>query len=157
MSISFGGRLASKNIRVQVIVLFLLILANFIAQIPYYFHLYYNPNNLLAEARGVGVMLFVFGVFLLASVLLFKRRVLGYWLMVVFLAVEFLFYLWNTVGEVMHGYGLFYHLNNPDLLLKVVFAIGYVNLFASGYFLGLLLVKRVFFLDAREREETYSV
>ena len=152
--------MASKNIRVQVIILFLLILANFIAQIPYYFHLYYNPNNLLAEARGVVVMLFVFGVFLLASVLLFKRRVLGYWLMVVFLAVEFLFYLWNTVGEVIHGYGLFYHLNNPDFLLKAVFAIGYVNLFASGYFLGLLLVKRSHFLDVGEREEPvkkYSV
>src|SRR5579884_4097473 len=152
--------MGSKNIRIQVIILFLLILANFIAQIPYYFHLYYNPNNLLAEARGVLLMLFVFGIFLLASVLLFKRRVLGYWLMIVFLAVEFLFYLWNTVGEVIHGYGLFFHLSNPDLLLKVVFAIGYVNLFASGYFLGLLLVKRALFLDARERGEPakkYSV
>ena len=62
--------------------------------------------------------------------------------MVVFLGVEFLFYLWNTLGEVIHSYGLFFHLANPDLLLKIVFAIGYMNLFASGYFLGLLLVKR---------------
>jgi hypothetical protein len=143
----------SKNIRVQVIILFLLILANFIAQIPYYFHLYYNPNNLLAEAKGVLIMLFVFGVFLLASILLFKRSVLGYWLMVIFLAVEFLFYLWNTLGEVIHGYGLFFHLNNPDLLLRTVFAIGYLNLFASGYFLGLLLLKRTDFLDSQEKEK----
>ena len=152
--------MGSQKIRVQVIILFLLILANFIAQIPYYLHLYYNPNNLLAQAKGGLLMLFVFGVFLLASVLLFKRRVLGYWLMVMFLAVEFLFYLWNTIGEVIHGYGLFFHLNNPDPLLKAVFAIGYVNLFVSGYFLGLLLFKRVHFLDAREREKPlkrYSV
>src|SRR6266480_4092986 len=121
----------SKNIRVQVIILFLLILANFIAQIPYYFHLYYNPNNLLAQAKGGLIMLFV-------------------------LAVEFLFYLWNTLGEVIHGYGLFFHLNNPDPLLRAVFAIGYVNLFASGYFLGLLLLKRAHFLDSQEREKPLS-
>ena len=143
----------SRNIRIQVIILFLLILANFIAQIPYYLHLYYNPNNVLAQAKGGLLMLFVFGIFLFASILLFKRQVLGYWLMVMFLAIEFLFYLWNTIGEVMHGYGLFFHLNNPDLLLRAVFAIGYVNLFASGYFLGLLLLKSSRFLDPRAREK----
>ena len=73
--------------------------------------------------------------------------------MVMFLAVEFLFYLWNTLGEVIHGYGLFFHLNNPDLLLRAVFAIGYVNLFASGYFLALLLLKRSRFLDPQAREK----
>ena len=152
--------MGSKNIRIQAIILFLLILANFIAQIPYYLHLYYNPNNLLAQAKGVLLILFVLGVFLLASLLLFKRRALGYWLMVVFLAVEFLFYLWNTLGEVIHGYGLFFHLNNPDLLLRAVFAIGYTNLFVSGYFLGLLLLKRSHFLDSQKRDKPltkYSV
>lgn len=143
----------SKSIRIQVGILFLLILANFIAQIVYYFHLYYNPNNLLAQTRGVLILLFVFGVFLLASILLFKRQAQGYWLMVVFLTIEFLFYVWNTLGEVIHGYGLFFHLNNSDLLLRAIFALGYVNLFASGYFLGLLLLKRSRFLDPQEREK----
>ncbi len=143
----------NKNIRIQGIILFVLILANFIAQIPYYLHLYYNPSNPFAQARGVLLMLFVFAVFLLASVLLLKQRVLGYWLMVIFLAVEFLFYLWNTIGEVLHGYGFFFHLNNPNLLLRAVFAIGYVNLFASGYFLGLLLFNKARFFDAQEREK----
>lgn len=152
--------MGSKSLRVQVIILFLLILANFIAQIPYYLHLYYNPNNLLAQAKGGLLMLFVFVVFLLASFLLFKRTVIGYWLMVMFLAVEFLFYVWNTLGAVIHGYGLFYHLANPDLLLRAVFAIGYVNLFVSGYFLCLLLLQRATFLDSQGREKSlrkYSV
>ena len=144
--------MGGKTIQIQVIILWLLILADFIAQIPYYLHLYYNPNNVLAQAKGGMIMLFVLGVFLLASILLFKRQLLGYWLMVVFLSVEFLFYLWNTIGEVIHGYGLFFHLSNPDLLLRAIFAIGYVNLFASGYFLVLLLLKRDHFLDADERE-----
>ena len=134
-------------------ILFLLILANFIAQVPYYLHLYFNPNNLLTFARGILLMLFVFVVFLLASIFLFKRRVLGYWLMLIFLAAEFLFYLWNTIGEVIHGYGLFFHLADPDLLLRAIFAIGYVNLFASGYFLGLLLLERAHFLPSLEGEK----
>ena len=129
-----------KSIRVQVIILFLLILANFLAQIPYYLHLYYNPNNLLAQVKGGFLLLIVFAVFLLASFLLFKRTVIGYWLMVMFLVVEFLFYMWNTLGGVIHGYGFLYHLANPDLILRAVFAIGYMNLFVSGYFLGLLLL-----------------
>jgi hypothetical protein len=138
--------MGSKSIRVQSIILFLLILANFIAQIPYYIHLYYNPNNLLSQVKGGLIMIFVFVVFLLASILLFKHTALGYWLMFIFLTVEFLFYLWNTFGEVIHGYGLFFHLNNPDLLLRAVFAIGYVNLLVSGYFLCLLLFKRAYFI-----------
>ena len=145
-----------KSIRVQVIILFLLILANFLAQIPYYLHLYYNPNNLLAQLRGGYLLLIVFAVFLLASFLLFKRTVIGYWLMVMFLAVEFLFYVWNTLGGVLHGYGFLYHLANPDLILRAVFAIGYVNLFVSGYFLCLLLLKRATFLDSQERERPLS-
>ena len=96
-------------------------------------------------------MLFVFGVFLLASILLFKGTVAGYWLMVVFIAVEFLFYLWNTLGAVIHGYGWFFQLNNPDPLLRAIFAVGYVNLFASGYFLGLLLVGRAYFFHTQDR------
>ena len=144
--------MGSKTIRIQVIILFSLILANFLAQIPYYLHLYYHPNNLLAQIKGGFPILFVFVFFLLASFLLFKRTVIGYWLMVLFLTVEFLFYVWNTVGSALHGYGLFYHLANPDLLLKAVFAIGYMNLFASGYFLGLLLLKRDRFLVSDERE-----
>jgi hypothetical protein len=76
--------------------------------------------------------------------------------MVMFLAVEFLFYVWNTLGGVIHGYGFLYHLANPDLILRAVFAIGYVNLFVSGYFLGLLLLKRATFLDSQEREKPLS-
>ena len=116
--------MGSKPLRIQVIILFLLIFANFIAQIPYYLHLYYRPDNPLAHARQGLPLLIVFVVFLLASLLLFKRQALGYWLMVLFLAVEFLFYLWNTIGAVFHGYGFFFRLTNPDLLLRAVFTIG---------------------------------
>jgi hypothetical protein len=142
---------SNKGIRLQVNILFFLILANFVAQIPYFLHLYYNPHNPLADVRGILLMLLVFGVFLLASMLLFRGIAAGYWLMLMFVAVEFLFYLWNTLGAVIHGYGWFFQLNNSDLLLRAIFAIGYVNLFASGYFLGLLLVGRVSFIRTQDR------
>jgi hypothetical protein len=148
----------SKPVRIQAIVLFLLILANFIAQVPYFLHLYYKPGmNILAEAGPFLIMGFVFAVFLAASILLFKRTVAGYWLMLMFLTVEFLFYLWNTIGEVVHGYGLLFHLQNPDLLLKTVFAIGYINLFASGYFLCLLLLKRRDFLMTKSKFSIHPI
>jgi len=70
--------MGNKTIRIQAIILFLLILANFIAQIPYYLHLYYHPNNLLAQVKGGLLLLFVFVVFLLASLFLFKQSALGY-------------------------------------------------------------------------------
>lgn len=135
-----------RTIKIQAIVLFLLILANFIAQIPYYIDLYYNPNNLFAEARGIVLMLLVFCWFLMGTFLLFRRTAAGYWTMFSFLLVEFLFYLWNTIGEVIHGYGLFFHLHDPNFLLRMIFAVGYINLFASGYFLFLLIYKKGAFI-----------
>jgi hypothetical protein len=138
--------LNNKTVKVQVIVLFSLILANFIAQVAYYLRLYYNPSDLLTPVRGILVMLLVFAFFLLASMLLFRGKALGYWLMLVFVAVEFFFYLGNAIGEVTGGHGLFFHLANPDLVLKTIFAIGYLNLFASAYLLGLLLLQRKHFL-----------
>lgn len=71
-----------------------------------------------------------------------KRKVLGYWLLFAFLLMEFLFYLYNETFGLVHGYGIPYHLLHDDPILKVVFLIGFLNLFASGYFLFLLLHKR---------------
>ena len=68
----------------------------------------------------------------------------------VFLTMEFLFYVWNAIGSVVHGFGLFFQIYNPDPILKIVFIIGYVNLFAAGYFLFLLINKRNYFLQAKQ-------
>lgn len=86
---------------------------------------------------GVVLVMFLFGY-----IFLMKQNRFGYWLLVVFLSLEFLFYVLNFIGSLMHGFGLFFQLYNHDLILRIVFAIGYINLFASGYFLFLLLYKR---------------
>jgi hypothetical protein len=88
----------------------------------------------------------VFALFLVSFALLMARRRAGYYLMLSYLALEFFFYLWNSVGEVVHGFGLFFHLADRDLLLRAVFAVGYLSFLAAGYFLALLLVKRREFL-----------
>jgi len=131
----------SKNFKCQVNILSVLILANFIAQVPYAIHLY-GAARLTTISPGIIAMYGVFALFLVGYFLFRQKRVFGYWILVVFLALEFLFYLWGFIGSLIHGFSPFFQLFNPDLLLRIVFAIGYINLFASGYFLFLLLSKK---------------
>jgi hypothetical protein len=84
----------------------------------------------------------VFLLFLASYGLLLRGHKAGYAAMLIYLAVEFLFYLWNILGGVQHGFGWFFHLKEHDPILWVVFAIGYLSFFASGYFLALLLSQR---------------
>ncbi len=138
----------NKGILIQASICFGLILANFIAQIPYFFHLYYRRQSLALTLRSSLIMGAVFAVFLIGSILLFRRRRAGYRLMLLFLATEFLFYLWNVAGSTIRGNGLFFQVHNPDLTLRVIYSIGYANLFAAGYFLFLLLSQRAVFLPS---------
>ncbi len=126
----------------QINILFLLILLNFIMQIPYFIHLYYTPLHPLPDLKTSLPLGFVLALFLTGYILLTRHKKVGYWLLVVFLCLEFAFYLWNFVGTLIHGYPLFFQLNNPDIILRIVYSIGYINLFASGYFLFLLLNKK---------------
>ena len=131
----------SKKLSLQIHILFYVTLANFIAQIPYTIHLY-GVAKLFMLSRGFLLMDIVFAMLMIGYIRFMKREWIGYWLLVVFLSLEFLFYLWNFIGSLLHGYGLFFQLFNPDLILTIVFIIGYLNLFASGYFLFLLTFKR---------------
>ena len=49
----------------------------------------------------------------------------------------------------IHGYPAFFQAQNPDVVLRVIYSIGYMNLFASGYFLLLLLRHRPLYPDHR--------
>jgi hypothetical protein len=136
----------NKKLAYQVKILCALILLNFLAQILYFFHLYYPTQALDIDIRSFLIMGAVFAPFLFGSILLFRKRPAGYWLLVVFLTAEFLFYLVNTIGSVVHGNGLFFQVRNPDLVLRAVYSIGYMNLFASGYFLFLLIKNKADFV-----------
>jgi hypothetical protein len=138
----------TRSTLLQARALFAVILMNFAAQIPYFFHNHYQSQPLSISARSFLIMGSVFGFFLTASFLLFTRQKAGYALMLAFLSAEFLFYLWGVIGSMIHGYGIFFQMGNPDVLLRSVFAIGYLNFAASGYFIFLLMRYRHYFQPA---------
>ncbi len=144
----------SKGVLVQAKVLFGLILLNFIAQVPYYVHLYAGRQSAAVTARSSLIMGAVFAFFLAASWLLFTGQRSGYPLMLAFLAAEFLFYLFGLIMSSLHGFAPFFQVDNPDVVLRVIYSIGYMNLFASGYFLWLLVRYRSLFSEPRRSESS---
>lgn len=135
----------SKNLSLQVYIPFSIILANFIVQIPYTVRLY-GARHLVTLTPGWFAMVFVLLLFLFGFIFLLKKKVFGYWMLFAFLCMEFLFYFFNEISGLIHGYGITYHVMHDDPLLKIVFLIGFLNLFASGYFLFLLIYKKSAFL-----------
>ena len=122
--------------------MFGVLLANFVAQVPYFIHLYYSPQHPLPDLKSSVLMGSVLALFLVSFSLLVAKQVAGYYLLFFYLALEFSFYLWNIVGGAVHGYGLFFHLADRDPVLWPVNAVGYLSFFAAGYFLVLLLIQR---------------
>lgn len=131
----------NKSLRLQFGLLLAILLANFIAQVPYAIHLY-GVSRLSVISVGWLMMAAVFLLFLCGTILFIIRRSTGYWLLLLFVTLDFLFYLWNFVGSIVRGYGAFFQLANPDPLLRLVFAIGYLNFLAAGYCLVLLAGRR---------------
>ncbi len=125
------------KLRSQIHTLSGIILANFIAQIPYSIHQY--GFSFLTNFRGILLLVLVFLPFAAGYFLLLKGQLLGYRLLSGFLTLEFLFYLFTVISEIAQGFGVFYHLGNQSLTLRIVFGIGYLNLFVAGYFLFLLV------------------
>jgi hypothetical protein len=132
----------NRTTKAQLWILFAVLLANFAAQVPYFLHLYYSPQHPLPDLKSSLLMGSVFALFMVSFVLLLAQQRAGYYLLMFYLALEFFFYLWNIVGGVVHGYGLFFHLTDRDPILWAVNAVGYLSFVAAGYFLALLLAKR---------------
>src|SRR5258708_38450954 len=132
----------NRTTRIQVWVLFAVLLANFAAQVPYFLHLYYSPQHPLPDLKSSLLLGSVLMLFLVSFGLLVGRRGAGYYLLIFYLALEFFFYLLNIVGGALHGFGLFFHLSDRDPMLWAVNAVGYLSFFAAGYFLLLLIARR---------------
>jgi hypothetical protein len=109
--------------------------ANYLAQIPYYLHLYYFPHGALPSASGSALLGLTLVWFLVGYAQLVRGSVKGYWLLLSFLVTEVFFYAHNIFTQVTHGYPPFFHLQNHDPILFTVFAIGYLNMLMGVYFL----------------------
>lgn len=112
--------------------LFAIVIANYIAQIPYNFHIYHTLSR---SSRGSLLLIGSFLLFIIPYALIIRKKKGGYAGMLAFLSIEFLFYLLNFVGGIAMGYGWFFQLANPDPLLFAVFFVGYANFLAAGYFI----------------------
>jgi hypothetical protein len=126
------------------LVLFLVVLANYLAQIPYSLHLYGLNEN----PRGVVLLGTTFVWFLAGFWLLMRGKASGYWLTLAFLAVQFLFYFDNQIILMFYGYGLIYHLTHfDDPVIWAVELVGDVNFVVAAFFLYYLARNRRALLD----------
>ncbi len=129
-------------------ILFWTVISNFIAQIPYYFHQYYISRHIAPSLIGLTLLSLVFVWFISAYILLKNGKKTGYYLMLTFLIIEFLFYLQTQIVQATTGHGILLHVLRPDNgLLFIVFFIGYVNFIASAYFIFYLIKYRSSFFN----------
>ncbi len=123
--------------------LFLVVSANYLAQIPYDWHLY----RLQVNPRGVALLGMTLVWFLVGFWYLIQRKALGYWLTLAFLVVQFIFYFDNQIVLMFYGYGLVYHLFKlDDLVVWAVEMVGDINFVVAGYFIYYLIRNRSRFI-----------
>lgn len=121
------------------LVVFVVVMANYVAQVPYFLRLYYFPHHAPPALWGTLALAATLAWFLVGFALLWRGRVAGYWLTLSFLVTETGFYLYNEINQIAHGYAPFFHLSNPDPTLWTVFAIGYLNMVAGVCFVVTLV------------------
>lgn len=134
--------MARSNHRIFLWCVLAVVGGNYLAQIPYYLHIYYFPHGAPPAWGGTLLLGATLAWFLAGFVLLARGKRTGYWLLLAFLLVEVGFYLHNMVIQVTHGFAPFFHLQTGDPILFVVFGIGYLNLLCGLYFLVFLVLRR---------------
>ncbi len=118
-------------------VLLVVVLANYLAQIVYYLDLYYPQPMATAGTVLLGLTLLWF----LAGYLGTRR---GWWMgrliLLTYLLAMVGFYVANTYGQLVHGYSLLWHFQRHDLPVRIVFAVGYLNMFVGAVAIIALLI-----------------
>lgn len=121
------------------IILFVIVIANFLAQLPYYFHQYHGAPSIIGSLMLFIVLLW----FLVGFAWLWQKKIKGYVLLLAFLITEFLFYVSTQVTQYLSGKGILLYVLHPhDSVLFWVFLIGYINLFASGFYIIYLIINK---------------
>jgi hypothetical protein len=119
-------------------VLLVVVLANYLAQIVYYLDLYYPQPIAISGTALLGLTL----VWFLAGYVAAQR---GWWmgrlLLLTYLLAMVGFYVANMYGSLVHGYGPLWHLQHHDLPVRMVFAVGYLNLCVGAVAILALLIQ----------------
>ena len=118
-------------------VLLVVVLANYLAQIVYYLDLHYPQPPAMPGTVLLGLTL----VWFLAGYVGTRR---GWWmgrlLLLTYLLAMVGFYVAGAYGLLVHGYGLLWHLQHHDLPVRMVFAVGYLNMVVGAVALLALLI-----------------
>ena len=114
--------------------LFWVTVANYVAQIPYYLYNYYFPYHVWPTVSSIVLLGMTLLWFLAGYIGVQRQRRYGNFLLVSFLLFEVLFYLHSVISG-----AFFFQMQNPSLVIKVVFLMGYVSGAVAGYYAYLLI------------------
>ena len=118
-------------------VLLVVVLANYLAQIVYYLDLYY-PQPMAIPGMALLVLTLVW--FLAGYVGAERGWWMGRLLLLTYLLAMVGFYVANTYGLLVHGYGLLWHFQHHDLPVRMVFAVGDLNMVVGAVAILALLI-----------------
>ena len=119
------------------VVVFWVVIADYLAQVPYYLVNYYLPHRTPPSLSAILLLSLTLAWFLFGYFAFRAQRRYGPWVLLSFLAVEGLFYL-NTM--LFGGVGVL--LSTPNLVLRIVFLVGYATGLLSLTYAVLLVVFR---------------
>jgi len=123
-------------LRPPLVVLFWVVIVDYLAQIPYYLVNYYVPSGRPPTVSAV-VLLGITLAWFLIGYFSIRRRRFGYWVLLSFVVVEGLFYL----RTLLFGAAA-YQLQNPHPVIMAVFLIGYATGIVSLAYAVFLVVFR---------------
>ena len=127
---------APLSLHPPLVVLFWVVIVDYLAQIPYYLVNYYFPHHAPPTVSSVVLLGLTLAWFLIGYFTVRRRR-FGYWVLLSFLVVEGLFYLRTLLlGSVA------FQLQNPHPVIVAVFIIGYVTGIVSLVYAIVLVVSR---------------
>ncbi|HXR49914.1 MAG TPA: hypothetical protein VN778_02715 [Verrucomicrobiae bacterium] len=119
--------------------LLVVVVLNYLAQIPYYFHQYYIGRHLAPSWPGTVLLLFTFLWFLAGYTRFVTSKQYGVGLLLSFLAAQVLFYGHAIIFGLINGGGAVAQLKTHSPFLFVIFLIGYINFGVAAYYLVRLL------------------
>jgi hypothetical protein len=126
------------------VILLVVVLLDYAAQIPYYLVNYYLPRQAAPTVSSILLLGLTLAWFLVGYFGLRARKPFGLWVLLSFLLVEGLFYL----RTMLFGTAAF-QLENPNLVIRIVFVIGYVTGVVSLFYFAMILAFRRQFRRSR--------
>jgi hypothetical protein len=119
------------------VVVFWVVIIDYLAQIPYYLVNYYIPAQTPPTVSSIVLLGATLAWFLVGYFGFRARRPFGYWVLLSFLLVEGLFYL----TTLLFGTAAL-QLLKPNPVITVVFVIGYVTGIVSLFYFAMLVAFR---------------